>query len=322
MPEQGELALEISKMRYDVTMPLLEGRVAVEGVRLVPKPMSPMVFADVPAVREGRFGVLDFNMGYLLTAIEAGWELVALPIFPKRKSVLQFIFVRDGIRTPADLEGKRIATRQYRTSVTIWARGLLKEQFGVDIASLSWLAQVPEVFANYDRDARIEMIDPELSLADLLIAGDIDAMATDISDGKLLERLEAAPGVRRLFPDYAAHDLRLHREAGIFPPMHVMVISRRLDRDRPDLAGRLTAAFEAAKTLAYEDIANDRGGLSLVDLRERFAAQRAAWGDAMPYGVAANRRMMDAFIRYNFEQGATKEPMPYERIFAASTLGN
>lgn len=65
---------------------------------------------------------------------------------------------------------------------------------------------------------------------------------------------------------------------------------------------------------------NDRGGLSLVDLHERFAAQRTAWRDAMEYGLAANRRMMDAFIRHSFEQGATAAPMEYERIFAASTL--
>ena len=320
MSGQSPLALPISRMRYDITMPLFEGRVLLDGVSLTPVGQSPMVFADVPELRQGAFGLWDLNLGYLLPAIEAGWELVALPLFIKRKSVLQFIFVRRDIANPGALAGKRIGSRQYRTAVTIWARGLLKEHYGVDTQSLRWAVQVPEHFANHDRGARIEMVDAGASLADMLIAGDIDAMITDISDGPLWQRLETHPAVRRLFPNYADKDLRLQRDAGIFPPMHLMVMSRNLDRAHPELALALYGAFEQAKQLAFQDIANDRGGLSLVDLRERFFAQQAAWGDPWVYGIHANRRMIDAFVRYNLEQGAIRAPLGYEQIFAAGTL--
>jgi len=315
-----DITLPITNMRFDVTMPLFEGRVAIEGAALEPVQTTPMVFADVPDLRTGDFGIWDLNMGYLLTAIEAGWEFVALPVFQKRKSLLQFIFVREGIAGPRDLEGARIGTRQYRTSVTIWARGILAEHFGVDISSIKWAAGIDEFFPNHHDAGGIEKIDASASLPDMLINGEIDAMISDISDGALFDRLEAEPKVKRLFADYRAEDLALNTNTGFLAPMHLMVISAKLDRDHPGLALRAYKAFEDAKTLSYEDIRNDRGGLPIVHMREAFDAQMAAWGDPLVNGIAANRAMIDTFIRYNVEQGSIGAPIPLERIFAASVL--
>lgn len=316
------LTLSLSKMRYDITLPLLDGRVGVEGVTFAPQADSPMVFGDAPALRTGDFGLWDLNLGYWLNGIEAGWDFVTLPLFIKRKSVLQVIFVRAdaGIERPADLSGKRIGSRSYRTSVTIWARGLLAEHYGVDIASTRWAVQTKEFFPQHGPAPKVEQIDPKASLADLLIAGEIDAMITDISDGPLWRRLESDQRVRRLIPNYRDEDLRLHRDHGVFPPMHLMVMGGPLARQYPDLPRKLYDAFDAAKTLAYQDTANDRGGLTLVDLRERFFEQQDRWGDPWVYGIKANRRMIDAFARYNLEQGVIRAPLSDQRIFAASTL--
>src|SRR5713101_8077970 len=134
------LDLPFPIMRYDITMPLLEGRVEIEGFRLQPTRITSMVFKDEPALRTGDFGLCDLNLGYLLPAIEAGWELVALPVVSKRKPAYQFIFCRTdaGIASPKDLEGKRIGSRTYRTALTVWARGLLQHRHGVDLARLHW----------------------------------------------------------------------------------------------------------------------------------------------------------------------------------------
>jgi hypothetical protein len=152
----------------------------------------------------------------------------------------------------------------------------------------------------------------------MLIDGEIDAMISDISDGALFDRLEAEPGVKRLFADYRDQDLALNTKTGFLPPMHLMVISAKLDRDHPDLALRAFNGFEAAKALAYEDIRNDRGGLPIVHMREAFDAQMETWGDPLVNGLAANRAMIDRFIRHNVEQGSITAPIPLDRIFAAS----
>jgi len=139
MAAAAELELGFPIVRYDVTMPLLEGRVDIPGVKLRPMATMSMVFNDLPPLRQGDFGLWDLNLGYLLPAIEAGWELVALPVFCKRKPAYQFIFCREGIESPKDLEGKRIGSGSYRTALTVFARGFLQHRHGVDVNSMRWV---------------------------------------------------------------------------------------------------------------------------------------------------------------------------------------
>lgn len=308
-------------MRYDITLPLSQGRVEIEGVKLAPVKTPAMVFSDNPALRTGDFGLWDLNIGYLPPAVEAGWEIVTLPVFIKRKPAYQFIFCRTdrGIRSPRDLEGKRIGSTSYRTALTVWLRGLLKNRHGVEITRMRWLAARGH-FPIYDEQTPIDDPGGRIDPVDLLIKGEVDAIMTDISDFKLLEKLENNPNVTRLFPDYPEDDKKLYRETGIYTPVHVVVMSKKLDRQCPDLARKLYDAFEQSKKIAYEDILNDQAGFSVVYLRERMQDQIGKWGDPWKYGLKVNRSTIDAFLQYNHEQGMTRGKLSYEEIFAESTL--
>lgn len=315
--------VEFPVMRYDITLPLLEGRVPIDGVQLKPVKSSSMINKEDPKIKSGDFGLMDLNIGYFLPAIEAGWEIVGLPVFSKRKPVYQLIFCHAdaGIRAPKDLEGKRIGSRTYRTALTVWVRGLLRERYGVDFFKVQWVLQAKEVFPVHDVDTQIEYVDESKNMSQRLIAGELDAIITDISDTKMFENLEGNSKIRRLFPDYLDEDQRLYRETGIFTPVHMIVMSRKLDRARPELATKFYAAFEKAKQIAYDDILSDRGGFSVVYLREHMKEQSAAWGDPWKYGTKANKSTIDAFIKYNVEQGMIRSAPSYETIFAPGTLG-
>ena len=316
------IEIEFPVMRYDVTMPLLEGRVPIDGVKLKPVKSSSMINKEDPKLRAGEFGLLDLNIGYFLPAIEAGWELIGLPIFSKRKPVFQLIFCHAdaAIHEPKDLAGKHIGSRTYRTALTVWARGLLQERNGVDWSNVQWVLQAKEVFPVHDANLKIEYVDESKNMSQRLIAGELDAIVTDISDTKMFEHLENHPKVKRLFPDYSHEDQKLYRETGIFTPVHMIVMSRKLDRAQPELAAKLFAAFEQAKALAYDDILSDRSGFSVVYLRERMKEQQATWGDPWKYGIKPNRSTIDAFIKYNVEQGMIREAPSFADIFAAATL--
>ena len=71
------------KMRYDHTMPLLDGRIKVPGVTLKPVATPAMVWEDQPELRTGAFGLCDLHGGYRLSAIEddpgLGAELLHRP---------------------------------------------------------------------------------------------------------------------------------------------------------------------------------------------------------------------------------------------------
>jgi ABC-type nitrate/sulfonate/bicarbonate transport system substrate-binding protein len=316
------LELEFPQMRYDITMPLLEGRVPIDGVVLKPVKSSSMINKEDPKLKAGDFGLIDLNIGYFLPAIEAGWELIGLPIFSKRKPVYQLIFCNAdaAIRSAKELSGKSIGSRSYRTALTVWARGLLKERHGVDFAKVRWTLQAKEVFPVHDPSVTTEYVDESKNMTQRLIAGELDALITDISDAKLFEALESNPKVRRLFPNYSEDDQELYNDTGIFTPMHMIVMSRKLDREHPELAGKFYAAFEKAKQIAYDNILGDRGGFSVVYLRERMKEQMATWGDPWSYGIKANKTTIDTFIRYNVDQGMIRNAPSYADIFAANIL--
>jgi len=316
------LEIEFPVMRYDITTPLLEGRVPIDGVKLKPVKSSSMINKEDAKMKAGEFGLCDLNIGYFLPAIEAGWEVIGLPVFSKRKPVYQLIFCHAdaGVRSPKDLEGKRIGSRTYRTALTVWARGLLRERYGVDFSTVRWILQAKEFFPIHDPRAKIDYVDESRNISQRLIAGELDAMITDISDTQMFENLENNPKIKRLFPDYMKEDEQLYRETGIYTPVHMIVMSRKLDREHPDLAGKFYAAFERAKQMAYDDTLSDRGGFSVVYLRERLKEQSAAWGDPWKYGLKANKTTIDAFVKYNADQGMIRSTPSYSDIFAPGTL--
>jgi 4,5-dihydroxyphthalate decarboxylase len=326
MAATQQLELQIPSMTYDIMRPLLENRVPIEGVSLKIGQAPVMIYKDEPTLREGDFGLADLNLGYWPQAIDAGWEVIALPVFSKRKGAYQFIFVRTdrGINSPKDLEGKRVASRSYGTSLTIWARGLLQHRFGVDITKMQWVVWVNDFFPVYPVGpgaVPLEMFpDTKKSVVDALLDGDVDAMITDISDGQAVQALKKSPNVRRLFPDYPQEDEKLYQEEGIYTPVHLMVMSKKLDRERPELAGQLYQAFEKSKELAYTDILNDRAGFGVLYLREHMEEQVEKWGDPFKYGITANQSTIDRYVEFNVEQGHIRSPLSYEQLFAASTL--
>ncbi len=260
----------------------------------------------------------------LCVAIEAGWELIGLPVFSKRKPVYTFLFCRAdrGINSPKDLEGKRIGSNSYPTSITIWLQGLLQHRHSVDTSKLHWVTSSPRrVFPLHKTAPEVTAAeDPKKTPINRLLDGEVDAIITDISDGQAFRTLEKDPSVKRLFPNYMEEDLRLYRETGIYATMHQIVMSKKLDRSNPELAGKLYTAFEEAKKLAYEDILNDRGGFSVVYLRERLEEQIKEWGDPWKYGIKANQTMIDTYLTYNAEQGITSKKLSINDFFAASAL--
>jgi 4,5-dihydroxyphthalate decarboxylase len=316
------MELKFPLMRYDIVQPLLDGRVTVEGVTFKPFKTSSMVFTDVPQLRTGDFDLWELNWGYFLPALEAGWKFVGLPVFPKRKPAYQYIFCRTDtqITSPKDLEGKKVATSQYRIVVDIWIRGLLKHKHGVDPSKLRWLSLRDDIFPIHDDKLQIEIATGDKNPVDRLTDGEVDAIITDISDVKLFDVLENNPGVKRLFSDYVERDQQLYRDTGLYAPMHLIVMSETLDRQQPDLARKIYVAFEQAKKVAYNDILSDMAGFTLVNLREKMKEQMQSWGDPFKYGMRANKETIETFNQYNLEQGLVRTVVPLERQFAASTL--
>ena len=134
--------------------------------------------------------------------------------------------------------------------------------------------------------------------------------------------LRGAPGVARLFPDVRAAEESYYERTSIFPIMHVIGIRRNLAEQHPWLAVSVLKAFEEARRLAMDELAQI--GHLYVSLpwsvAERDRTVALMGEDYWSYGVEANRHVLEEFLRYHHEQGLSKRKLTPEELFAPSTL--
>jgi 4,5-dihydroxyphthalate decarboxylase len=245
--------------------------------------------------------------------------IICLPVFVSRVFRHSAIYVGEscGIRTPKDLEGKRVGIPEWAQTAGIYVRGLLQHEYGVDLASIDWRqagvrepGRVEKIQLRLPAGVRVQPM-PEHTLAGMLAAGEIDA-AISARD----------PGGKRLFADHRELEAAYFRKTGIFPIMHVVVLRRdAYERDRW-IAMNLFKAFEEAKQRSMERLADVGASQVPVAWIADHARQwqAIAGDDFWPYGLEGNRRTLEAFIQYGFEQGVSKRRLKVEELFAPETL--
>src|SRR5262249_45636232 len=128
--------------RYDRMEAIREGAIAIEGIDLncITFPSGRQIFDRM--VGGSEFDVAELSASeFISLAGQGDRRFVALPVFPSRVFRHGYIFIntRKGIRTPKDLEGKRVGLPLYTQTAAIWVRGHLAHQFGVDLDSIKWV---------------------------------------------------------------------------------------------------------------------------------------------------------------------------------------
>jgi 4,5-dihydroxyphthalate decarboxylase len=318
------LRLSFACCRYDRTEAIREGSVAVDGAELICITLESGrdVFDRMVGGRE--FDVSELSASeYISLAGRGDCPFVALPVFPSRVFRHGYIFInrRSGVRTPKDLEGRRVGLPLYTQTAAIWARGHLMHQFGVDLDSIRWVEGAVEGAGTHGkphaprllRHIPIEQNTSGTSLAVLLAKGEIDALI----GSRKPQTLGRDGDVVRLFPDHRALEREFYRTTGIFPIMHLIVIRRELHERHHWLATSLYKAFVEAKSRALERMRYS-GSLSAMlpwlqseieEIDEVFG------GDAWPYGVEPNRPTLEALVAYMVEQHFISKPIPIEDLF-------
>lgn len=308
---------------YDRVLPLLTGAVPVEGVDLN--------FVNIDSPREifdrmaGKleFDACEFSSSEFISRFSAGQcPFVALPVFPSRAFRHAFIAVnRRFIRMPKDLEGKRIGLPLYTMTASIFIKGMLQHECGVDLSTIQWVeGQINGGAAHGDpstmplvKPVAIEQNASGRSLSDLLEEGSLQAVL-----GTTLPRaLGRNPDIQRLFPDFRTAEQDYYRRTRIFPIMHLVVIRRDVYERHPFLAASLYNALCKAKDLALEKM-RYVGALRYMlpwlpaDLDE---IDQVFGGDPWPYGIEPNRPTLEALVRYLHEQHLIAAPIAVDDLF-------
>ena len=324
----SRLSLSLACWNYDRTRALMDGSIAPDGIDLtyLNLPVEETFFR---MLRHREFDVAELSLSsYTVSLFREPSPFVAIPIFPSRYFRHSSIYVNtdSGIRTPADLVGKRIGTPEYQMTAPVWIRGILAEHYGVPVTSARYLTGGEEEPGRGEKlklelppSIKIEPIGPTQTLSAMLADGEIDALYTARMPSTFTTRPDK---VKRLFPDFAEVEKQYYRDTGIFPIMHTVAIRRDVYEANRWIAQSLCKAFVAAQRATYEDLHVTAALKSMLPWLTSYVEEtRALMGeDFWPYGFARNQATLATFLRYHHDQGLSKRLLKPAELFAPETL--
>ena len=306
------LSLTTAVATYGHTRPLWDGTLSSDRVSLEHIELVPITRAFRRMVRGLEFDMSEMALSTYLCARAHGKRMTALPVFLTRRFEHgQIVYnVKSGMNSPSDLTGRRVGVRSYTLTPGVWVRGILQHAYGVDLDEITWVLVGDEHVAEYNAPANVVSAPEGSDLETLLLAGDIDA-AIGVNTA-------TSPDIRPLVsnPQHAAIDY--YKQTGIYPISHIAVVKDAMLEAHPWLAEALCTLFKTAKEYYLRQLNTDGTG-DAQDKRMNELRQ-VVGDDPLPYGIAANRATLDAFIQFNVEQKVIPHAVNLEDLFPSNVL--
>ena len=308
---------------YDRTHALVDGTVKPEGLELN--------WFDLPHLEIWSrmlnfydFDASEMSLASYVIANTHKKPLMGIPVFPGRAFRHSYIFIntKSGIKEPGDLMGKRVGLGEFQQTATVWVRGILQHEYGVDLSKIKWFTWTTKSRMEMPLPKRyqVQKIEPGIAADQLLMRGDLDAV---ICTSLFPSFAEGAPNVRRLFENYKDVEAAYFNKTGIFPIMHTVVMREELWKQNPWIATSLYKAFQEAKKLAYQRL-NDLSPykISMVWFREPMQEQKEILGqDPWCDGLEKNRKTIETLVEYLYEQEMISKKPTVEELFATNISG-
>jgi 4,5-dihydroxyphthalate decarboxylase len=263
----------------------------------VSSPLVTFDFADVKVintqfkavVRELKYDFAELAIATYLQGHEYGKPYVLLPATIMGRGQHHTIFYNAdrGALRPNDLSGKRVGVRAYTVTTGMWVRGILAEDYGVDLESITWVTFEEPHVAEYRDPRNVERAPAGKELKQMLLDGEVDAaILGDIA--------EQGP-LRHLFPDHAGEAQRWARVHGGVPINHMAVIRKEIAESRPDVVREIYGVLQESRARA---------------------ALPSGVDDPLRFGVSATRRSLEQAIAYSHQQGLISRRPTADELYA------
>ena len=196
-----------------------------------------------PMVREGAFDVSEMAIVTYLMAKNFNKPMVLLPdvVMARFQHGHAFYNGKRGTLTPVDLAGKRVGIRSFTTTTGAWLRGILANDYGVDLNAIDWVTFEDAHVAEFVDTTRRAPAGKQI--VQMLLDGELDAI--------LGEKVEH-PDLKPLFADVKAEEARWFAKHGVKPINHMVIVAQELADRHPDVVREvhrmLSEAASAAKS--------------------------------------------------------------------------
>ncbi len=268
--------------------PLKRGEIRSDRVALDFVDFSPTNAAFKPMVREQKFDVCEMAIVTYLMARAHNKPLVLLPatMLGRFQHAYALYNAERGRLGPADLKGKRVGIRSFTTTTGAWIRGILANDYGVDLEQIRWVTfEDPHVAEYVDTTERAPR---DKKILQMLLDGELDAVLGETSDD---------PRLKPLFADPKAEAERWYRQHGVVPVNHLVVVTETLARSHPDAVREV---YDLLK-------------------RSKAAAKPIGAIDFVPFGVEAVRKSLDLIIGYAAQQALIPRQFDVDELFDETT---
>jgi 4,5-dihydroxyphthalate decarboxylase len=320
----SNLKLTLACWDYDRTRPLMDGRVKPEGIDLDIRILRPRQ-AFQRMLDDKEFQVSELSLAsYTALKGRGACPFVAVPVALSKIFRHSCIYVRSdgGIKTPADLKGKRVGTSQWSSTGLVFMRGMLQHDFGVTAQDMHWFmgglntfVEPPLIPLDLPGDIRLDFLSGGQTLEKMFAADELDALLSLYIPNLFLE---GSPSIVRLFPNYREVEQDYYRRTHIFPIMHTVALREDVYREHPWAAKSIYQAFVAARDIAVDGLYDtDALRVALPWLIDHVEETWRVFGkDFWAYGLEPNRATFAAIGRYVHEQGLSPRVVSADELFA------
>jgi 4,5-dihydroxyphthalate decarboxylase len=238
-------------------------------------------------VREARYDLGELAIATYLQAKSFNKPYVLLPAVLVSRGQHHTIAYNPerGALKPSDLTGKRVGLRAYTVTTATWVRGILADEYGVDLNKVEWITfEAPHV-AEYRDPPMVKRAPAGKELAQMLLDGEIDAA---VVGDKLPD-----PRLRHLIPDHEAAAQRRAQKIGGIPINHMVVVRSELTKSRPDVVAEVFRLLRESKN----------------------AAATPKSPEPLRFGVEACRPVLEKMIGYCHKQGLIPNALSVDSLF-------
>lgn len=322
----GKIDITVAGGDYDRIELLLNNKLSVEGINLNYVPLEPdEIFWRMLQYRE--FDASEMSLAAYTILVSRGVDdFVAIPVFTSRMFRHSSIYIRDDgdISRPSDLAGGRIGQPEYQMTMSVWVRGILNSEYGLNLKDITWYLGGVDKPGRRER-LELKYVPPNImriedrALSDLLLDREIDALCS----AHMPARFKEGKGMKRLFDNYRTEEIGYYQKTGVVPIMHLVVIKKSVLENYPWVATSLYKAYDLAFREALNKLYNtDALPVSLIWLPDYIEQEKQLFrGDMQKVwsnGLARNFETIEMFIKYCRDQDLLERSVSVEELFVDS----